>query len=268
MNILILANKQKDADGAVLTRISDAFKNRADIVVCDSGSADYSGADIAMAIGGDGTIIRAAKDAAPFGVPVCGINMGKIGFLASAEISEIPVAAEKILSGAYKIEKRMMAEVCISSSRQPPMPALNDIAVGRGAYPKMIEITVADDNDFLDSYMADGVIISTPTGSTAYSLSAGGPVAEPTMEMLLLTPICAFDLQTRSMVLPADRELSLSVGGENVLATLSVDGQEDIPIGAGDKIIIKKSKYYAKLISMGNRSFYSVLRKKLGRKYE
>ncbi len=273
MNISILANKRKDPDGRVLNIIETAFKGRAHISVYNDSTTHqvYKNADIVIVLGGDGTIIRAAKTAAVFGVPVCGINMGKVGFLATSEIGEIHTAAERILSGSYKIEKRMMLDVRVKSgvAVSDSILVLNDIAIGRGSYPKMVELNISDEDDFLDSYRADGVVISTPTGSTAYSLSAGGPVAAPTMEMLLLTPICAFDLQTRSMVLPADKELTVTVGGKpSANAVLSADGQEDIKITPQDKIFIKKSKYYAQLISIGNRSFYSVLRKKLGRTYE
>ncbi len=271
MNISVLANKRKDPDGRVLGMITGAFRGRAHIRVYDSffENETLKNTDIAIVLGGDGTIIRAAKAAAVYGVPVCGINMGKVGFLATAEISEINTMAERILAGSYKIENRMMLEVRIKSLKgmSESMLVLNDIAIGRGSYPKMIELTLSDEEDFLDSYRADGIIISTPTGSTAYSLSAGGPVAAPEVEMMLLTPICAFDLQTRSMVLPADRELSVTVGGKpSANAVLSADGQEDITISTNDKIIIRKSKYYAQLINIGGRSFYSVLRKKLGRK--
>ncbi len=271
MNISILANKKKDSDGKILNMILNSLKGRANVSVFDEffGKEVYRASDIVIVLGGDGTIINVAKAAAVYGVPVCGINMGKVGFLATAEINEIHTAMERILSGSYKIEKRMMLEVVIKSENglSEKMMVLNDIAIGRGAYPKMIELKLTDDSDFLDSYLADGIIISTPTGSTAYSLSAGGPVAAPTMELMLLTPICAFDLQTRSMVLPADRELTVAVGGRvTANASLSVDGQTDIQVRPKDRIIIKKSAYYAQLISIGNRSFYGVLRKKLGRK--
>lgn len=271
MNISILANTKKDINGEILRAVVNEFKGKAELKIFYEASekSAYAGCDAVVVLGGDGTIIRAAKNAAPLGIPVCGVNLGKIGFLAATEVTEIKKLAERLLSGIYKIEKRMMLEVSLSSVKgtQNLGFALNDAAIGRGAYTKMIKLIISVNNDFLDSYMADGAIISTPTGSTAYSLSAGGPVAEPTMDLFMLTPICAYDLQTRSMVLPPDITLGIEISGkQNASAILSLDGHDDINIMQGDKIIIKKSDYYAQFITLGDRSFYSVLRKKLGRK--
>ncbi len=273
MKISVIANKRKDTDLKILREVRACFEGKADLRIYEDLCIPeaFENTDIVVALGGDGTIIKVAKMAAKRGVPVCGINMGKVGFLAAAEILEIPLVAEKLLSGDYKIENRMMLEVKIKtkSGESEFMPVLNDIVICRGAYPRMIELRLAAEGDFLDSYRADGAIISTPTGSTAYSLSSGGPVVSPTMELMLLTPICAFDLQTRSMVIPAEKQLTVTVGGKvRATAGVSIDGAEDIAIGIGDKVIIKKSDYSTKLISIGGRSFYGVLRKKLGRKYE
>lgn len=271
LNISILANLKKDINGSVLCAVTDEFKGKAELTVFYDAAEKfaYNNCDAVIVLGGDGTIIRAAKNAAPLGIPVCGINLGKIGFLAAAEVADIRKLAQRIISGIYKIEKRMMLEVslCTAKGTQSLGFVLNDAAIGRGSYAKMIKLNFTANNDFLDSYMADGAVISTPTGSTAYSLSAGGPVVEPTMDLFMLTPICAYDLQTRSMVLPPDVSLGIEISGkQGATAMLSLDGHEDIPIIPGDKIIIKKSDYYAQFISLGDRSFYSVLRKKLGRK--
>lgn len=271
MNISILANFKKDTDGAALNAVTEELKGKAELTVFYDAAEQsaYDNCDAVVVLGGDGTIIRAAKNAAPLGIPVCGVNLGKIGFLAAAEVTDIKKLAERILSGIYKIEKRMMLEISLSSIKGSRALgyALNDVVIARGSYPKMIKLNFSVNNDFLDSYMADGAIISTPTGSTAYSLSAGGPVAEPTMDLFMLTPICAYDLQTRSMVLPPDVMLSTEISGKTgATAMLSIDGHDDTEILPGDRIIIKKSDYYAQFISLGDRSFYGVLRKKLGRK--
>lgn len=251
--------------------VTEEFKGKAQLTVFYDAAekSAYTGCDAVIALGGDGTIIRAAKNAAPLGIPVCGVNLGKIGFLAAAEVTDIKKLAERILSGLYKIEKRMMLEVSIHSVKgtQDLGLVLNDAAIGRGAYTKMIKLNFSADNDFLDSYMADGAVISTPTGSTAYSLSAGGPVAAPTMDLYMLTPICAYDLQTRSMVLPPNITLGIEISGkQDASAILSLDGRDEVEVMPGDKVIVKKSNYYAQFISLGDRSFYGVLRKKLGRK--
>lgn len=271
MQISILANQNKDTDGKVLNAVLSALEGKAQMSVFYErvDGQVFQGADMAVVLGGDGTIIRAAKCAAVYGVPVCGINLGKVGFLASMEVGEIETSMKRILTGDFKIEKRMMLSLHLhtKSGRTRDILALNDVEVGRGAYPKMIEIHMEANHEFLDTYMADGVIVSTPTGSTAYALSAGGPVVEPTTELFLVTPICAFDLHTRSMVLSANKQLSVVLGGrQDCEGTMSVDGIEEMPIHCGDQISIVKSDSYVQLVNMGERSFYSVLRKKLGRR--
>lgn len=268
MKISVLENRTKDPDGTVLSKVLNAFKDKADIsVYTDALSANYfENVDFAISLGGDGTIIRTAKYAAPAGVPVCGINLGKVGFLASCDVDEIPQMADNLLSGNYTVNSRMMLDVCISGIETHRFCALNDVALTRMGHPKMIDINIAVNGEFLDNYLADGVLIATPTGSTAYSLSAGGPVAEPCMELCIVTPICAYDLQTRPIILPADKKISFTLGGGNRFeAGCSIDGQNDIPIKNGDTVTVTKLPYSAKITAFGTRSFYSVLRKKTGK---
>ncbi len=266
MNITILANMKKDKNGVVLDMVLNAFKNKADInVVTDIITPEkMRDADIAVVLGGDGTIIRAAKCAAVSEIPVCGINLGKIGFLASADVNEFASLADALLNKQYRLENRMILNASINGGAGKLV--LNDIAVLRGSYPKMINITMDVDGEHLDTFMADGVVVATPTGSTAYSLSAGGPVAMPTMEMMLVTPVCAYDMHTRSMILPSEKTLCVSLAKDrNFKAEVSFDGNENVILNNSDIIEISKSEYSAKLINFGSRSFYGVLRKKLGR---
>lgn len=266
MKITVLANMKKDKNGDVLSMVRHAFEGKAELkIVTDIITPEkLSGSDIAVILGGDGTIIRAAKCAALAGVPVCGINLGKIGFLASADVEEISALANNLLTGNYKLDKRMILNASINGGANRLV--LNDIAVLRGSYPKMINITMDVDGEHLDTFMADGVVVATPTGSTAYSLSAGGPVAMPTMEMMLVTPVCAYDMHTRSMVLPSEKTLGISLGKDrDFKAEVSFDGNENVLLSNNDIIKISKSEYCAKLVNFGSRSFYGVLRKKLGR---
>lgn len=266
MNITVLANMKKDKNGDILSIVLDSFEGKADVnVVTDIISPEkLKDSDIAVVLGGDGTIIRAAKCAALTNVPVCGINLGKIGFLASADVDELTTLADDLLNKRYILEKRMILNASINGGAGRLV--LNDIAVLRGSYPKMINITMDVDGEHLDTFMADGVVVATPTGSTAYSLSAGGPVAMPTMEMMLVTPVCAYDMHTRSMLLPSEKALSVSLGKDrNFKAEVSFDGNENVLLGNNDVIEISKSEYSATLINFGSRSFYGVLRKKLGR---
>lgn len=266
MNITVLANMKKDKNGDVLSMVERAFADKANLkIITDIITPEkLSGSDIAVVLGGDGTIIRAAKCAALTDVPICGINLGKIGFLASADVEEFSALASNLLTGNYKLEKRMILNASINGGAKRLV--LNDIVVFRGSYPKMINIAMDADGEHLDAFMADGVVVATPTGSTAYSLSAGGPVAMPTMEMMLVTPVCAYDMHTRSIVLPAEKSLSISLGKDrNFKAEVSFDGNENVLLNNNDIITISKSEYSAKLVNFGSRSFYGVLRKKLGR---
>ncbi len=264
MMVSVVYNKAKDKDGKVINELQKAFEGKAEvkIFIDKITSFDLEKSDIVMALGGDGTIIRASKAAAVHGIPVCGVNLGRIGFLAAIEPDEISVAVQNLLSGNYRVEERMMLEAqIVSGGKIIPIKALNDITISRGNCHKMIEISIESGEEHLDDFRADGVIVSTPTGSTAYSLSAGGPIIAPTMEIFLITPVCAYDLQSRSMVLTADDVLTLSAKGKQS-ASVEVDGAEIALLGKDDLINIIRSPQKAKIIKMNERSFLKTLRKK------
>lgn len=264
MTISVVYNKAKDKDGIIIDTLEKAFAGKAEIEIFTEKitSSDLENSDVVIALGGDGTIIRASKAAAVHGVPVCGVNLGRIGFLAAVEPDEINVAAENLISGNYSVEERMMLDAQIISGKNVTVVrALNDITVSRGNCHKMIDISIESGGEHLDDFRADGVIVSTPTGSTAYSLSAGGPIIEPAMEVFLVTPVCAYDLQSRSMVLTADNALALSAKGK-LPASVEVDGAEVAQLGRDDIINIVRSPQKARIIKMGERSFLKTLRKK------
>lgn len=264
MLISVVYNQKKDADGKIIEALGNAFANKADLKIFTDKitAADLEDSDMVIALGGDGTIIRASKAAAVHGTAVCGVNLGRIGFLAAVEPDEIPQAAKKLLSGDYMVEERMMLEAEIfSSGEKKYVRALNDLTVSRGNCHKMIDVFVESGGEPLDEFRADGVIISTPTGSTAYSLSAGGPVVAPLMEAFLVTPVCPYDLQSRSLVLTADEVLTIKAKGKRP-ASIEVDGAEICELGERDYINIKKSPLKAKIIKLNERSFIHTLRKK------
>lgn len=264
MKISVVYNQAKDKEGKIIADIEKAFENKAELKIFTEKitAADLNKSDMVIALGGDGTIIRAAKAAAAHGIPVCGVNLGRIGFLAAVEPEEIFDAADEILKGNYTIEERMMLEAqIITDEKTLKVCALNDIIVSRGNCHKMIDISIQSGGEPLDDYRADGVIISTPTGSTAYSLSAGGPIVSPSMEVFLVTPICAYDLHSRSMVLTADDALAISAKGK-LPATIEVDGAEIARLGKNDLINITKCPQKIKIIKMKERSFIKILRKK------
>ncbi len=273
----IIANEDKDQDNQVLRTVIRAFAGRSRILTevvlhgedrmghvdVVKGEALFTQSEAVIVLGGDGSILSAAAKAAVFATPVFGINLGTIGFLASIEREQADMAADILLGGKYTIEKRMMIESHIKG--EDKALALNDFVISRGNYPHMIEIAITIDGEHLNAFTADGVIISSPTGSTAYSLAAGGPIMDPTMEGFIINPICAHDLNSRPVVLPAHKEIGVCIKGRyEGSAVLIADGREKMNVAWGQKISIQKSQFAAELISLPGRGFYGLVRKKLG----
>lgn len=218
--------------------------------------------DIAVALGGDGTIIHCAKRAAAFHVPVLGINSGRLGFTAGLESGELE-SLSRLISGEYTLERRMLLDVSLNDRT---FHALNEAVVSRGALSRMVEVKVSNRGEMVSHYKADGVIVATPTGSTAYSLAAGGPVVDPTLHCLLLTPICPHSLYTRPFLFDADSSLALTPLTDTPVF-LTVDGEEAITIQDGESVQVARSKTEACLIRLKHKPFYEVLQQKLmGRK--
>lgn len=229
--------------------------------------SEIADADLLICFGGDGTLLHAAKLAYSYGVPIMGVNMGSVGFMAELEHSELKHLA-RLAKGDYKIEQRMMLDVSLFHERREIYSehALNDAAITKGAVARVVEMSVSADGELISSLSGDGVLVSTPTGSTAYSLSAGGPVVEPTAENLIITPICAHVLQSKSYVLSKDRTVEIRLGRQaRKTAYLSVDGGRAIRLSGGDVIRIRRSERGISLARLTERSFYQTLRSKLGK---
>ncbi len=224
-------------------------------------------ADLLVCFGGDGTILHAAKDVTSHDIPILGVNMGSVGFMAELEHSELSLLS-KITAGKYTTEHRMMLEVTVWRHGRKIFEdlALNDAVITKGAVARVIDLSVYGDGMLISDFGGDGVIVSTPTGSTAYSLSAGGPIVEPTAENLIITPICAHSLQTKSFVLGRDRVVDVMTERQSRKSVyLSVDGGKAFKALGGDKVTIRRSPKVTKLIRLTNKSFYSIMREKLGR---
>lgn len=221
-------------------------------------------ADLAVSLGGDGTIIHTAKDAAVLGKPVLGVNCGRVGFVAGLEPSDMH-ELKRLLDGSYTVDERMMLEISLNKNGSIHRAyALNDMTVTNGAVSRMIDLDVQLNGEFITSYRADGVILATPTGSTAYSLSAGGPVIEPHMKCILLTPICPHSLFSRSILFSDDSEVTITKGAESRGdLCASIDGRENEQIGKNDSITVRKADISAKFIKLGNKNFYRILNDKL-----
>jgi NAD+ kinase len=222
-------------------------------------------ADLVVVLGGDGTMISTARLVGDRDVLVLGINYGSLGYLTDFRIEEMFPAIESILAGEYEIDRRVMlkSELRREGETIAAGRVLNDIVVNKAALARIIEIDVRFNGLFVSSFRADGLIVATPTGSTAYNLSAGGPIVFPSMEAVLVTPICPFTLTNRPIVVPDDGELELELRNENEGVILSLDGQTGYPMLAGDIVSIRKSRTTFNLVQPTNRNYFDVLRDKL-----
>ncbi len=223
-------------------------------------------ADVLVVFGGDGTILRAARQAAPRAIPILGVNLGGFGFLAEVNDTEVGGALIRLLEGDYRLDERMMlrAQVLRSGRAAREFLALNDIVVTKSGYARLVHLRTEVNGELLATYLADGLIASTPTGSTAYSLSAGGPIVHPDVDVIVLTPICAHTLNARAIVVSSTDMITVRAQPVGTSpSVLTVDGQEGHPLEAGDEVRIERSPHRARLIRLGREGFYSLLRHKL-----
>jgi NAD+ kinase len=220
---------------------------------------------VIMVLGGDGTLISIARRWPFWGVPLIGVNLGHLGFMTEVEEDGALYALNVIMAGEFRLQDRMMlkATVLRENTKVVESFALNECVVTKGAFSRMLRFDVYIGRSFLETFPADGIIVSTPTGSTAYSLSAGGPIVDPAMELMLLTPICAHMLQARPVVIsPRDRiRIRLRASHEDIALTL--DGQESFRLYPSDEIILERADIVTRLVKLAPRSFYDVLRRKL-----
>jgi NAD+ kinase len=224
-----------------------------------------SGVDLMLVLGGDGTMIATARMIGDQEVPVLGVNYGGLGYLAEFRIQELYTALESILSGNYRLDRRVMLAVELKRGDAPLQSTrvLNDVVINKSALARIIEIEAYLNRQFVNSFRADGLIVSTPTGSTAYNLSAGGPVIFPSMNAVVITPICPFTLSNRPIVVPDDAEIELLLKTDNEEVALTLDGQVGFPLKVEDRVAIRKSRTAFNLIQPMNRNYFDVLRDKL-----
>lgn len=224
-------------------------------------------ADILVCFGGDGTILHAARDASPRNIPILGINMGSVGFMAELEQNELSLLA-RLPEKKYHIERRMMLDVSVrrEGKRVFSETALNDAVIVKGAVARMLDLEVTGDRVAISTFSGDGVVIATPTGSTAYCMAAGGPIVEPTSENAIMAPICAHSLHAKPFVLDSRRTVGVRIApGSRKTAYLSVDGGRAFKIQPGDWVECRKSHQQTQLIRLTGRSFYEQINKKLGK---
>ncbi len=225
------------------------------------GPENPEGAEAIVVLGGDGTLLRAAPLAYQLDIPLLGINLGRLGFLTEVSAEEAALAFSALLSGKLRVEERLIFEV---EHREEKFHALNEIAVLKGPLGHMIYLAVTAEGEYLTTYYGDGLIVATPTGSTAYNLSAGGPILHPRTPALVLTPICPFMLSARPLVLPSEAEIEIRLASPSQEVHLLIDGRVNRILLPEERVKLRKAERPLKLLASPTRSYFEILRTKLG----
>jgi NAD+ kinase len=221
--------------------------------------------DLLVVVGGDGTLLSVARHA-PAGVPVMGINMGQLGFLTDVTEAEALTMVARVLRGDYEVDQRLTLVATLERDGrvQRRFRALNDVVVSHGALARILDLEVSVDGIPFTSYRADGLIVATPTGSTAYSLSVGGPIVEPTVRVLLVSPISPHTLSNRPVVLRPEAIVRVAISRRPRDVVVTIDGQEGVPMAAADVLVVRRARTLVSLVRSPDRTYYEVLRSKLG----
>ena len=222
--------------------------------------------DALLTLGGDGTLLRAARVVTDRAVPILGVNMGRLGFLTCCPADQLEIALQRLSRGDYVVESRMTLDASVRAPNgavKARWRALNDVVLHKGGFARVVSVRVQSDGETVGHFSADGVVLATPTGSTAYNLSAGGPVVFPTLETILLTPVSAHTLGMRPLVLPATSEVLLqgNDGPDELLVT--VDGQVGVTFGSGETLVVRRSDVPVPIVRFPEQSFFSTMREKL-----
>jgi len=273
MKVAIVANTLKEGTRSLLPDFIELLHHEgietkidADIqgIVCDRFSCCvedelFKDVDMIIAFGGDGTILHTSHRAAGSTAPILGVNLGKVGFLAEICPGELATVPKRIKNGDYEIMDRMAMDA--ESSGGATYYTLNDIVVDRNTNTRILDLTVSVDDQFAGEFTADGLIISTPTGSTAHSMAAGGPLVMPDCQVFVLTPICPHSLTIRPMIIEGDRELTLGIAGGN--ARMAADGQNFVELQSGSEVRIRKSRHPVRVARFKERTYFDILHTRL-----
>jgi len=222
-----------------------------------------SGLDLAIALGGDGALLRAARHVYPAQTPLFGINFGHLGFLAEVDARRVEEAVGRVLAGDFRLEERFMVSARCDRMSEHPVVGLNDAVIAKGSRARMISLEIVLNGISVTEYRADGLIVSTPTGSTAYSLSAGGPILHPCLSVFVVTPVCAHSLHARPLVIGAHDSIAVKVLAPDSEILLVADGQETVSLVPGDTIHFTRAEAVTRLVRFRGPEFYEVLRQKL-----
>lgn len=272
-HFLIVTNDGKDKEYKVTNHVKSLLEQAGKkCVLCEKDEKKQivresipEDLDCAIVIGGDGSFIEAARVLEERDLPILGINMGTLGYLTEVELDHIDEALEKVVNGEYSLEKRMMLEGVFQNGESNV--ALNDIVVSRKGALRVIHFRLFVNGELLNSYKSDGIILSTPTGSTAYNLSAGGPIVEPTASLIVITPICSHALNTSSIVLSSEDEIMIEIGegrnGSVEEVSVAFDGADMVTLFTGDRMRIHKACACTKIMKLSKVSFLEIMRRKM-----
>ena len=276
-NIGVLCKQKPSVGKEMLTELTRWLREKQYNVLMDSQTSSLIGetsslkkadippqVDLIIVLGGDGTLLSVARIAHTHNVPILAVNLGSLGFLTEFSLSELYGTLEKVLKKDFSIEKRMLLNIILwkNGSKAQNHHVLNDVVINKGVVARIVDLEVLVNSQYMTSYRADGLIIATPTGSTAYSLSAGGPIIHPSMQALVLSPICPFTLtNNRPILIPDNSIIQVKLTTEDVRVTL--DGQEGYHMVIGDVLEIKKADTTLQLIQAPGKNYYQILRQKL-----
>ena len=224
-----------------------------------------SKADVLLVLGGDGTMLNAARLAGERSIPILGVNMGGLGFLTEVRLENLYPSLERVFANDFVLDERLMLRTYIHRNRETVAQGevLNDVVISKGTLARMIELKIAIQGRFVTNLRGDGLILSSPTGSTAYSLSAGGPIIDPAVQSLILTPICPHTLTHRPLIVPGNAEINVTLTSKDDGAMATLDGQVGVSITQGDTVVIQTSEHRTRLIRFPESNYYDVLREKL-----
>lgn len=263
-------NTSKDISRKILDFIKQCIHNEDNNIIvtvfknsCGLQNIKPDDLDVVIVLGGDGTILSTARALCKYDIPILGVNTGHLGFLTEVEMNEVSFAINSLLKGEYYVENRIMLKCNLSNTLEKSYYALNDVVISKGMLSRILTYEILIDEKHYMEFTADGVIISTPTGSTAYSLSAGGPIIYPTLKIISITPICPHSLGFRTIVIDSNSNISIIIKKKYESVFLTLDGQESLELSDIDKVNVSNSEFQCKLIKLNNYDYFDILRKKI-----
>ena len=269
-SIGININTSKDEKGKILENIIELIRKKLGNIEikiyydCRGLNSDKNpGIDMLVSLGGDGTMLNSAREVSKFKIPILGVNIGTLGFLTAVEILDFEMALDAISKDNYSVEERMMLNCVVKQNNREELRALNDIVISKSTLSRIVRYDIEINNIFYSSFKGDGIIISTPTGSTAYSLSAGGPIIYPTLDLISITPICPHTQGMRTMIFKASDKIKINIKIGNEKIYITSDGQQSLQLKEGAEINITEDCFKCYIIRLDGYDYFDILRKKI-----